>query len=69
MNDAKPFYKSKTVVSALLAMLVVVLPVVGVNFTADDSALISQGVDKIIEFLLLTTALYGRVTASQQIGA
>ena len=67
MTDSKWALQSKTILGALLAMLVVILPTMGISFTADDSALFSALLDKILEVGGLALAIWGRFTASSDV--
>ena len=66
LND-KFVLKSKTVIGALLTFLLVVLPNFGVNFTADDSALISELVDQALITITTAFTIYGRFVADGSI--
>jgi uncharacterized membrane protein len=65
--NAKPFYKSLTILSALLALAVQLAPVLGFTFTAEDAALISTNIDAIITALAALGVVVGRVNAHTDI--
>lgn len=59
--------KSKAVWGAILAMLVAILPNFGISFTADDSALLSQTADVVLQAALMLFTVYGRYSASTNV--
>lgn len=67
MTTDKFLLKSKTIIGILLTAFVALAPQFGINFTADDSALISQSVDAIIQAVTLTFAAYGRIAAKDKV--
>ena len=67
MIDEKFFLKSKTIIGAVLTFLVVLLPNMGINFTADDSALVSNLADQIIVAATTGLTVYGRFTANTKV--
>ena len=67
MNTEKAIYKSKTIIGAVLTFLVVLLPQLGISFTADDSAMFSQLVDQICIVITSAFTIYGRFTADSKV--
>jgi len=61
----KFFLQSKTVIGILLTAFVGLAPMIGLNLTADDTALVSSVVDKALEVVGLVLAMYGRFVATQ----
>ena len=53
-----------TMISVLLGFAVQIAPLLGVNFGADDAALVNETVDKLVSAVLFTTAAWGRIRAS-----
>lgn len=63
----KSAVKSKTLWGVLLTVLVSVAPFLGIHFTADDAALISEGIDQLIILATAVLAIYGRVRAESKL--
>lgn len=55
--------KSKTIIGALIAMAPAIAVLFGVTFTEDDSALVSNAGDALIQVLGAAYAIYGRIVA------
>ncbi len=68
MDGAKPWWASKTILSAVAMLLVNLLPLIGVHvFTADDADLIGETADRVLTGAFALFAIYGRITASTRI--
>lgn len=63
----KWFLQSKTIIGILIPVLVQVLPLVGVSFSAEDGQLISNFADQLIGAAGLALAIYGRWVAKDQL--
>lgn len=63
----KFFLKSKTIIGALVTLAPTLATVFGITFTEDDSAMISQMADGIIQILGTTLVIWGRVTAKDKL--
>ena len=63
----KHLLKSKTIVGALLTILPVVLPLLGINFSAEDYALFGETADKAIQLFGGLMAVWGRVVAQTKL--
>lgn len=61
----KFFLKSRTVIAILLTAFVALAPELGISFSEDDSALVSDVVDAIIQAVTLAAALVGRFLADR----
>ena len=61
----KFFLKSKTVIGIAVPVVFQLLPMFGVSLTGDDTALISQFVDGLMQLGGLGLALYGRFVAKE----
>ena len=61
--DAKWFLKSKTLIGVVLSVLPAMLPALGISFGADDSMLINELMDSIIQLTGAALAVYGRWVA------
>lgn len=56
----KWFLKSKTIWGVIISILPALLPAVGLSFSADDTVLISNGGDAIIQAIGAGLAIIGR---------
>lgn len=67
MTDNQPKWAltSKTIAGAVIALLVTLLPMFGLTFTADDAALFNTTVDQALQVAGSILAIYGRFTATQ----
>lgn len=63
----KHFMKSKTILGILVATVVSLAPVVGLNFSPDDGVFINDVVDKIFQAAGLVLAAYGRFVAKEKL--
>ena len=63
----KFFLQSKTIIGILIPVLVQVLPMIGVSFSADDAALFGNLIDRIIELAGVALAVYGRFVAKDEL--
>lgn len=59
--------KSKTILAAILAGAVTLLPYVGISFGADDSALITEAFDKGLALFALVMTIYGRIDIGKKV--
>lgn len=59
----KFFLKSKTIIGAIVSILPVLLPQIGISFSPEDGAMINDTVDKIIHAAGAVLAIYGRFDA------
>jgi len=67
MYPSKWFLKSKTIIGIILAMLPALAVQLGLNFTEDDSVMISGLVDLIVQIAGSGFAIYGRFVAEDKI--
>ncbi len=63
----KNFLSSKTIQGILITVLPIILPLIGISFSADDGAVLSQNIDAIISAVGAIWATYGRIVASGSI--
>ena len=63
----KIFYKSKTLIGVVVAVLPQLLPVFGLSFSADDAVLINGTVDAVISAVGGLFAVYGRFVVSESL--
>lgn len=61
MDYEKYFLQSKTVLAALLAVAVQILPLLGIGFDAQDGALVTVAWDQIVTAILGLLAIYFRI--------
>lgn len=66
-NSSKFILKSKTVVGSLVAAMPALAVMFGWTFTEDDSALVSNAADALIQVLGAAYAVYGRIVAKDDI--
>jgi hypothetical protein len=59
--------KSKTVIGALIALLPAISVLTGVTFTEDDTVMINQTADAIIQVIGGVFAIYGRVVSKGKV--
>ncbi len=62
--EPKWFLKSKTIWGVVISILPALLPVLGLSFSADDTVLISNSGDAIIQAIGAVIAIYGRFVAT-----
>ena len=65
MNYDKFALKSKTIIGALLAMLTVIAPELGLTFTGEDGQLISELWDNVLITMYSALAIWGRFAATK----
>ena len=63
MENHKIFLASKTLWGLVMMALPVLLPMVGVSFTLDDTTVVGDTVDKVFQAVGMLIALWGRFTA------
>lgn len=61
--DSKSFIASKTVWGIILISVPQLLPLFGITFTADDTAMLGDTGDKVFQAVGALLALYGRFAA------
>lgn len=59
--------KSKTILGALLAGAVTLLPFFGISFGADDAALVTEAFDKGLALFALVMTIWGRVDIGKKV--
>ena len=59
----KFFLKSKTIIGVIVSILPVLLPELGVSFSAEDGQLINRFVDLVVQTAGAGMAVYGRFDA------
>ena len=59
--------KSKTVVGAIVMLLPVLAQLFGFSFSADDSAMITEGWDQVVSAIGAVMVVIGRFTAKSNI--
>lgn len=59
----KKLAKSKTILGIALTALVALAPQFGFSFSEDESQLVSQAWDAVIQAVTLSFAFYGRIVA------
>lgn len=69
MKDVKGFFSSKTIWGSLVAILGVVLPLFGLNFSAEDGHQLLSAIDELMSIGGMLFAMYGRVVATSRIGS
>ena len=62
--ESKFALKSKAILGVLLALATGILPMLGIQFGADDSAMISGLWDKVLEVVFLGISVYGSFVRS-----
>ena len=67
MYPSKWFLKSKTIIGIILAALPALAVALGINFTEDDSVMISGLMDLIVQLVGSGYAIYGRFVAEDKI--
>lgn len=65
-NISEFFAGKKTYLASILGALVMILPMVGVSFSADDAALIDGLYDKVAVIAALAFTIYGRFVAKPE---
>ena len=68
MNDIKPWYQSKTVWGALVAILAGVLQAGGIDIDADGQAQLADSLVALSGIVGGLLALYGRLSADTKVG-
>jgi uncharacterized membrane protein len=63
----KFFLKSKTIIGALVTMAPTIATLFGFTFTENDSVMISQVADGIIQILGAALVVYGRLNAKEKL--
>ncbi len=63
----KNFLASKTIQGIFITVLPIILPLIGISFSAEDGAMLSQNIDAIISALGAIYAFYGRMKATVDI--
>ncbi|MDC0600101.1 hypothetical protein OAO65_02205 [Flavobacteriales bacterium] len=63
----KFFLKSKTIMGALVTLAPTIAVLFGYTLTEDDSAMITQTADAIIQLIGAALVVYGRVTAKEKL--
>lgn len=63
----KFFLKSKTIIGLIVALIPQVAIITGFTLTPDDSAMITQASDTIIQLIGFSLSVYGRVVAKDKI--
>ncbi len=63
MMNEKFFLQSRTIIAAILMLVVQLGPLIGVSFGADDAAVVTEQIDAIITSALALIAMWGRVKA------
>jgi len=63
----KIFYKSKTLIGVVVAVLPQLLPVFGFSFSVDDAVMINSAVDSVISAAGALLAIYGRFVAKDSL--
>ena len=66
-SSSKFILKSKTIIGALVAAAPALAVMFGWTFTEDDSALVSNAADAMIQVLGAAYAIYGRIVAEGKI--
>ena len=66
MNN-KAFYKSKTIIGAIVSILPIILPAMGLSFGSDDQMLVNSAVDAGFQLAGALLAVYGRVKAKDKV--
>lgn len=66
-NSSKFILKSKTIIGALVAAAPALAVIFGVTFTEDDSALVSNAADALIQVIGAAYAIYGRIVAEESV--
>ncbi len=69
VENNKIFLASKTLWGLVVMALPVLLPMVGVSFTIDDTALVGDTADKVFQAIGMLLALWGRFTAKTALTA
>lgn len=69
MESNKIFLASKTLWGVVVMALPVLLPLVGISFTVDDTAFVNTNVDMIFQAVGAILALVGRFTAKTSLTA
>ena len=59
--------KSKTIIGALIALLPAISVLTGITFTEDDTVMINQTADAVIQVIGGAFAIYGRVVAQGKV--
>jgi hypothetical protein len=67
MQSNKWFLQSKTIISTIIILLIQIGPMLGLSFSADDGALLSDSYDSIATTIAGVIAMYGRVKASSSL--
>lgn len=67
MNETKPWYLSRTVWGALIAIAASLGGAFGIVFSEQDQAALSDAILEIVGALGAVVALYGRLSASRML--
>lgn len=68
MDGVKGFFASRTIWGALVALLGVVLPLFGIEFSSEDGSQLLSVIDEVIVIAGTLFAMYGRIVATSRIG-
>jgi len=66
-NSSKPWWKSKTVIGGLVALVAVILQSTGFDFGMADQQLVTDGILEMVGGAGAVLAVYGRVKATHAI--
>ncbi len=69
MENNKIFLASKTLWGLVIMALPVLLPMIGVSFGIDDTAIVNETMDKIFQAIGMALALWGRFSAKTALTA
>lgn len=68
-NNPKPWWASKTILAAIGVLIVTLLSAFGIETGDGDGAAIGEALGSIAIGVLSLVTIYGRLTATQKIGA
>lgn len=66
-NDSKPWWQSKTIVSAMGLFLVMMFSLFGLDLAEGDAQALASGLVGIVTSALVVVNIIGRVTATKKI--
>ncbi|MBX3531659.1 MAG: hypothetical protein KF849_13710 [Rhizobiaceae bacterium] len=68
MDDAKPWYLSRTIWASLITVLLAVAGIVGVPVAAVDGGALADAIVQAVTAILGVVAILGRLNATRRIG-
>lgn len=67
MMSSKPILKSKTVLAAITATLVLWAPQFGLDFSQEDASFVTENYEKLVASIAMAVTVFGRVVADTKV--